>query len=52
MINQGDIIKVFGELLYVTAVNNQGTFKCKDKHGRLVWTSYIHKPVIVRRAKQ
>ena len=51
MIEINDIIKVKNEYLYVTDVNNQGTYKCKDKKGRLVWSSYLQHPVIVRKTK-
>ncbi len=48
-VEKGDIIKIHGKLLYVVDVNNQGTYRCKDKHGRLVWCSYLGDPKIMKK---
>lgn len=48
MVKENNIIKVHNEYYYVTNVSNQGTYKCKDKHGRLVWMSYLQPITIVK----
>ena len=52
MVKEHDIIKVNNELLVVTYVSNNGSYKCKNKKGQLIWTSFLQKPQIVKSNNQ